>query len=514
MSGRASTLSTGSADYARVMDPPTTRYLDRDGAALAYQLVGSGPADVFWYQELTQHLDLCWTDPHLHAIFEHGATYARTVYMQRRGVGLSDPVGYAPSIEQQADDITSVMDEVGMRRAVLVGHLSNCGAAAMVAARSPDRVSALVLVNPLAQGPLAPAQELVGWSQNVRDQVISRWKSVADHWGSGETLAMWDPALDSAFNRRLVALLERCSATPAAAKAYIEWSLQMDITEVLPSVRVPARVLRVAGNPAPEATVAHVADLIPGASFHVLPEAKPGSSMGEAWQPITEHIEEAATGARHRVDADRFLGTVLFTDVVGSTRLLAEIGDTRYRELRDDHEREVRLEVERAGGRLVKVIGDGTLSVFDGPTAGVRAGEAIVRSAFELGLEVRAGVHTGELERAGPDVHGMSVHIGARVGAAAGPGEVVVSRTVHDLVLGSGLRFVPRGEQELKGIPGDWELYTLVSATAPGTADPPQGRGLNALDRATLRTARRAPGVMRTAVRVGNAWQRRRAGSH
>jgi class 3 adenylate cyclase/pimeloyl-ACP methyl ester carboxylesterase len=495
------------------MDPVPTRYIDRDGSALAYQVVGSGPVDVVWYFEINMHLDLCWTDPHTHQLFEHGATYSRAAYLQRRGIGLSDPIAYTPSIEQQADDIVAVMDDIGMRRALLVGVLGNCPVLAMVAARAPHRVSGLVLVNPLAQGPSAPHEELVGWTPTEAQRFISGYLSACEHWGSGATLAMWDPAMDTPFNRRLIGMTERCSTTPAAATAYVEWVLGMDVREIMRSVRVPTRVIRVPTNPAPDAAVTHVAELIPGATLHVIPVAKPGSSVGEAWVPIVEHVEEAATGAEHRVDANRFLGTILFTDVVGSTELLAELGDSRYRELRDDHERQVRFEVERAGGRLVKVIGDGTLSVFDGPTTAVRAGEAITESARGLGIEVRAGVHSGELERAGPDVHGMSVHIGARVAALAGPGEVVVSRTVHDLVIGSGLRFVPRGEHDLRGIPGTWELFTLASTGGSGSHAPAESQDLGAFDRAALQTARRAPGMARTAVRLGNAWQRRRAGS-
>lgn len=493
------------------MDAVPIRYLDREGAALAYQVVGSAPVDVVWYLEINQHLDLCWTDPSLHRIFEHGATYSRTAYLQRRGFGLSEPIKYAPSLEQQADDILAVMDDIGMQRALLVGHLSNCGAPALVAARSPNRVSGLVLVNPVAQGPGLALADLVGWTRAEVEAVVGGYASVYQNWGSGESIRMWDPVLDTPFNRRLGGVLERCSATPATAAAYADSIFGLDVSDVLRTVRVPTQVLRVPTNSMPDAAVAYVADLIPEATLHVLPVAKPGSSIGEAWGPIHEHIEVAATGEVHRLDADRFLGTVLFTDVVGSTALLAEIGDARYRELRDDHERQVRFAVEGAGGRLVKVIGDGTLSVFDGPATAVHAADAISESAAELGLRVRAGVHTGEIEPYGPDIHGMTVHIGARVAAAAGAGEVLVSRTVRDLVMGSGLRFVSRGEEALRGVPGTWELFSLSRSPAPDQELRQAPTNLRALDRAALQTARRAPRVMRAAVRVGNAWQRRRA---
>lgn len=496
------------------MDPAPIRYVDREGAALAYQVVGTGGVDMVWYFELNMHLDLTWTDPHMHQLFEHQATYSRTAYLQRRGVALSDPISYSPSLEQQADDILAVMDEVGMRRAVLVGVLANCGVPALVAARQPDRVSGLVLVNPVAQGPATPSDELVGWTSDEAERFVAGYASAVEHWGSGESLGMWDPKVDSRFNRRLTAMLERCSATPAAAAAYWESIRALDIRDILRSVQVPTWVIRVPSNPVPDAAVAYVAELVTDATLHVVPLAKAGAAVGEAWAPINKVVEQAATGGEHRVDADRFLGTVLFTDIERSTELLAEIGDARYRELRDDHERQVRLQVERTGGRLLKVTGDGTLSVFEGPTAAVRAAQAVIEDAKELGIAIRAGVHTGELERAGPDVHGMTVHIGARVGAAARAGEVVVSRTVRDLVMGSGLRFIARGEQTLKGIPGAWELYALASASAPHGDAVNAALDIGALDRAALQTARRAPRVARTAVRVGNAWQRRRAGSH
>ncbi|MGH3368149.1 MAG: adenylate/guanylate cyclase domain-containing protein, partial [Nocardioidaceae bacterium] len=438
------------------MDPVQTQYVDRDGAALAYQVVGDGPVDVVYFQELVLHLGLFWTDPDLHGNLERGAHYSRSVYFQRRGFGLSDQISYTPTFEQLADDVLAVMDEVGMEHATLVGQLGTCGAQAMVAAKAPERVNGLVLVNPLAQGVLSK-DELHGWTEAESAAYADGYRRAFSHWGSGEIIGMWDPAQDTAYNRRLMGLLERCSCTPAAAMAYFEWLNQAEILDVLRSVQVPARVLFLPSTPLPEGAVRHVADLIPEGSFNELPATLPGSSIGQAWIPVSNHIEEVATGTVHPADADRFFGTVLFTDVVASTELLASVGDATYREMRSAHERLVRLALENTGGELVNVSGDGTLSVFDGPTKAVRCAERICREAADAGIEVRCGVHTGELERDGINVTGLSVHIGARVGAAAGPGEVLVSRTVHDLVVGSGLTFESRGEQELKGVPGQWE---------------------------------------------------------
>ena len=492
------------------MDPVRTQYIDRDGAALAYQVVGDGPVDVVSFQEIALHLDLFWTDPDLHHNFERIATFSRSVYFQRRGFGLSDRIAYTPTLEQQADDVLAVMDAVGMGRATLVGMLGTCGAQALVAAKAPERVNALVLINPLAQG-AGSSGDLHGWTETEAAAFRAGYRHAFANWGSGKTIGMWDPAQATPFNQRLMALLERSSATPAAAMAYLEWTFQVDFQDVLRSVQVPSRVLRLPTSPLPEAAARYVADLIPDGTFHTLPATLPGASMGQAWVPVTEHIEELATGRVHPPDADRFLGTVLFTDVVSSTELLARVGDARYRDLRSSHERLVRLAVETAGGEIVNVMGDGTLSVFDGPSTAVRCAETICREAADTGVDVRCGVHTGELERDGMNVTGMTVHIGARVGAAADPGEVLVSRTVHDLVSGSGLTFVSRGEHELKGVPGHWELHAVTHAGEQPEGLPFEESMQTPMDRMVLQTARKAPGLMRAAVRLGNTVERRRA---
>ncbi len=490
------------------MDPVPTRYIDRDGAALAYQVVGDGPVDVVIYLELGQHLDLCWTDPDIHHIYERGANYARTVYMQRRGFGLSDRVSYTPTLEQQAEDVLAVMDAVVMGHATLVGILGTCGALAFVAAKAPQRVSALVFVNPLAQG-VGSSIELQGWTEEERASFVEGYRLAFTNWGSGGLIHMWDPVQDTAYNRRLMALSERCSATPSEAQSYFDWRLQLDIQDVLRSVRVPARVLRFPSSPIPEAAARYVADLMPDSTFHQLPPTPLGASIGEAFAPVADHIEEVATGTIHSADSDRYLGAVLFTDVVSSTELLSRIGDAQYRQIRAAHQRQVRFAAETFGGHLLTVMGDGSMSVFDGPSQAVRCAETICRDAEELGMAVRCGVHTGELERDGMNVTGMTVHIGARVGSAAAPGEVLVSRTVHDLVVGSGLTFVSRGDHELKGIPGSWELFAVTHA---GSAElvPAEESMQTSLDKAVLQMARKAPRITRAAVRIGNAMERRR----
>ena len=493
------------------MDPPATQYVERDGAALAFQVVGDGPVDMVHLVEISQHLDLQWTDPDIHHNFEHISRFSRYVMFQRRGFGLSDQVPYVPTLEQQADDVIAVMDAVGMQHAILVGWFTSGSAMALVAAIAPERVDALVLVDPVAQGAEASG-ELHGWTTAEAGRAAETLRKSISAWGSGGLIDLFEPAMITGFNRRLMALLERSSATPAAARANYEWVGQLDIQDILTSVQAPTLVLRAFLAAWPEAAVRHVAELIPSSTYRVMPPTPPGTSIGRAVLPVLDELEEVATGVSPSADADRFLGTVLFTDVVSSTELLAKVGDTKYRQLRADHERLVRLAVDRAGGDLITVTGDGTLSVFDGPSAAVRCAETICDDAEEAGIAVRAGIHTGEIEREAMNVTGLTVHIGARVGAAADPGQVLVSRTVHDLVAGSGLTFASRGEHELKGVPGSWELFAVTHAGDQPEDIPHQKSMQTPMDKLALQTARKAPGLMRAAVRLGNAIERRRAG--
>jgi class 3 adenylate cyclase/pimeloyl-ACP methyl ester carboxylesterase len=487
------------------------RYLERDGALLAYQVVGEGHADVLLVGELAQHFDLAWTDPSIHELYERGATFSRTVYMQLRGAGPSERIRYIPTLEQQADDVLAVMDDVGMQRATLVGCLTTCATIGLVAARAPERVANVVAYRPVVCGPLAPDADKFGWTPTEAAEYTATWRNAIDHWGSGATMAAWEPTADTPYNRRLIAMLERCSATPASAKEYLESALTLDASQILSAIQAPTRVLYLPTAAEPKAAVQKVAELAPNATFYELPPTPPGAAVGEPWLKVWDHVEEMATGVRHNPESDRFLGTVLFTDVVASTELLAKVGDASYRDVHASHERQVRLQVERAGGRLVTVTGDGTFSIFDSPTKAVRSASEICRSAHDLGISVRAGVHTGELARMGPNATGLSVHVGARIGAAAGPDEVLVSRTVRDLVAGSGLAFVSRGERQLSGVPGTWELFALAEAGEQADTLPAEPSLETMLDKAALQTARTAPGVIRVALRVGNAVERYRA---
>lgn len=492
-----------------MVEPPRTQYVDREGSALAYQVIGEGPVNVVAYFEIVQHLDLLWTDPDVHRNYERTAGYARQVHFQRRGFGLSEQVSYVPTLEQQADDILAVMDAVGMQRATLWGIYTACAPLALVAARAPERVNGLVLLGPLAQG-IESRGELEGWTPEELATVRQRTDTAVAAWGSGASVEAWDSFQVTPSNTRLMAMLERTGATPVAAKAHLDYAAKVDITDVLRSVRVPTRVVYMPTGTIPEAAARHVVELLPHGTFHALPPTKRGESFGKAYIPFFDVVEEVATGMAPNADAGRFLGTVLFTDVVSSTELLADVGDASYRELRSDHERLVRLAVETGGGRLVKVLGDGTMSVFESPSKAVRCAERISREAEEVGVLVRCGVHTGEIERDGIDITGLTVHIGARVQSAADPGEVLMSRTVRDLTAGSGLVLTSRGERELKGIPGTWELFALTRAGSQAGSLPVEGSLETSIDKLAIQTARRAPQVLRAAARLTNAIERRR----
>ena len=492
------------------MNPPETRYLNRDGAGLAYLVVGEGKHDLLQFGELSVHVDLMMTDPDVHASIERMARIGRVAYIQRRGAGASDQVDYQPTIDQQAGDAIAVMDDLAMKDVTLVGMLTTCGPVALVAARVPERVKGLILINPLPE-PMIGGMFPNAWTADELDIQIRSIRRIADEWGTGSTINLFPPQLATSANRRLMALAERCSATPAVVQAQFEWALRTDISGLLKAIQVPTRVVWMPGSPMPESVLRYAASLIPNATFHATPPVPAGTSVGRFIATVSGHAEEVATGTAQSVETDRFLGTVLFTDLVGSTELLASVGDARYSDIRASHERRVRLALEDDGGSLVKVIGDGTLSVFDGPSSAVRCAERICREAEVDGLTVRCGVHTGEVQRDGSDITGMTVHIGARVGAAAGGGEVWVSRTVRDLVVGSGLSFAGRGEHELKGIAGSWELFAVAHAGEQANTVPLAESIQTRTDKVAMGAARRVPGLVRLGARMANAVERRRA---
>jgi class 3 adenylate cyclase len=440
--------------------PPPTRYARSGDARIAYQVTGDGPVDLVFVGGPASHLDLEWEEPTTARKLERFGSFSRLVRFDRRGTGLSDPADRPPTLEQQMDDLEAVMGAVGLERAALVGAVDG-GLAAIFTATHPERVSSLVLIGvpPSAAG-FAPPDQL--------DRIL---EIVENAWGEGRLMPIFAPSRvgDRQFEDWWVRY-ERACTSPSMARRIIELNRRVDLGGVLPAIRVPTLVVHRAGDGlTPIELGRETAALIPGARF-VMVSGTDAYGWGDEHEGSEDAIEEFLTGRRAAREPDRVLATVMFTDIVGSTDRAAEVGDREWHRLLDRHHALVRSELDHWRGMEVKTVGDGFLATFDGPARAVGCAEAIVVAVRELGLDLRAGVHTGECERADGDVSGIAVHIAARVTAMAGPGEVLVSSTVRDLVVGSNLRFADRGAHPLRGVPGEWRLYTLEPQAGHGAA--------------------------------------------
>jgi class 3 adenylate cyclase len=439
------------------MQSPETRYVAVGDAQVAYQVVGSGPIDLLWCYGLAGHIDLFWLDPlGLIPRFLDGlASFCRLILFDRRGVGASDAgdVGGAPTWEELIEDMEAVLEAVGSKQTAVMANLEAGPSAMLFAAMHPERVSGLILRNTMAfysyneYGPLGADPEVIE-------------AALATQWGTEELARLANPGLaDHPDWIRYCAMVNRASATPRSAAAQMRTFLDLDLRQALPLIKAPTLVLHTVDNPLmPLDLGRHLADHIESA---ILIEV-PGSDIGLVGDDETlADIAEFLTGERPEVKVDRILTTMLFTDIVGSTALAASLGDSRWRALLDAHDRKIREQLDRFRGREVVTTGDGFMASFDGPARAIRCAKAIVESVEPLGIEIRAGLHTGECEVRDENLGGIAVHIAARVGALAGPGEVVVSSTLKDLVAGSGIQFQERGEHELKGVPGPWKLFAV-----------------------------------------------------
>ncbi|WGD55077.1 adenylate/guanylate cyclase domain-containing protein [Bradyrhizobium sp. CB1650] len=435
---------------------PETQYAQSGDFSIAYQVMGSGPIDVILVPGIISHIDFLHELPGYTQFLLRMAKFSRIVTFDKRGQGLSDRLADVPSLEERIDDVRAVMDAIGSKRAALVGFSEGAAMSVLFATTYPDRVSHLVLF-----GGLARVADL--FPPNMPPSVIEeRLTALVKRWGNGAFLTnvfASDVSNPEAVAR--IAKFEKLASSPGAIKSYILANRRIDVTAILPCVRTPTLVLhRTTDAQVPVALGRRLSAEIPGAKFIEYPAGDHAFWTGDT-ETLVGDIEEFVTGHRDAgsVDLERILATVMFTDIVDSTRQAAEIGDQRWRSRLDQHDALARQFIDRHRGNLVKTTGDGVLATFDGPGRAIRCALSFSSAARQIGLPVRAGLHTGEIEMRGADVGGIAVHAAARVMSQSAPDEVLVSRVVTDLVAGAGLRFSERGSYELKGLPGKWELF-------------------------------------------------------
>src|SRR5262245_38802847 len=435
------------------------RYSESGDLSIAYTVFGDGP-DLVIAPGFISHLDFIWEERSVAHFYSRLASFRRVITFDKRGTGLSDPATHAPTLEECVDDLTAVMDAAGAERADVFG-ISEGGAMAMLMAAShPERLNALALYGSFARLLRAP-----DYPYGLTDEELAKTVAVsAKGWGEGIALGGWAPSRrGDADLREWWARLQRLAASPGMVRNIFALYPKLDIRDVLPSIQAPTLVLHRRDDRMVDIDLGrYLADHIPGAKFVELEGTDHLFFTGDA-DAIVDEIEEFLTGVRPRPAVERVLATVLITDIVDSTRHAVEAGDERWKELLGRHDAQVRRQLERFQGREVNTTGDGFVATFDGPARAIRCATAIRDAVRALGINVRAGLHTGEVETRGDDISGIAVHLAARVAAAAGAGEVLVSRTVVDLVAGSGLEFTARGAHALKGVPGEWELFAVES---------------------------------------------------
>jgi pimeloyl-ACP methyl ester carboxylesterase len=447
------------------VDRPETRYAKSGDVNIAYQVVGEGPFDLIWVPGWISNVEESWEVPEYAHFLQRLASFSRLILFDKRGTGLSDRVSneLLPTLEQRMDDVRAVLEATGSERAAVFGASEGGNMSVLFAATYPERVRALVLLAVYAKrlrSPDYPWAPTADERERENDLLEREWAGEMDV-SELAPRAGDDPAL-----MRRISTFFRRSASPGAAVALNRMNTEIDTRAVLPTIGSPTLVLHREGdlNVKPEEG-RWIAEQIPGARYVELPGDDHLAWTGDT-DGLLDEVEGFLTGVRRAPFPDRVLATVLFTDIVGSTERVTQVGDQRWGELLGEHHRLVRRDLERYRGREIDTAGDGFLSTFDGPARAIRCARAIGESVRPLGLEIRAGLHTGECELLGNRIAGIAVHTAARIVALAGPGEILVSSTVKDLVAGSGIEFVEYGEHELKGVPGKWQLY----AASPGSS--------------------------------------------
>ena len=435
---------------------PRTRYALSGDAHIAYQVFGEGDIDLVFVPGFVSNVEHYWEMPRVPDLLNRLGSFARVVMFDKRGTGLSDPVAGPPPLEQRMDDMQAVMDAAGVERAALYGISEGGPASILFAATYPERTSSLVLYG---STPRFRTDDDISWGA-TDEQIPFLLEEVSSRWGEGALLgafapsALGDPGMEEVWGR-----FQRAGASPAMGRAVIAALFEIDVRDILPTIQAPTLILHRKGDRiAPVEGARLMAEKIPDARLIEFEGDDHVPFTGD-FEPVVDEMEEFLTGTRQTRPLDRVLATVMFTDIVDSTRRAAEAGDRRWRDLLARHDELTRRQIERFRGREIKTLGDGFLATFDGPARGIECASAIRDGVRPLGIEVRAGLHTGECELAGDDVRGMAVNIGARIGALAEANEVLVSGTVKDLVVGADLEFTERGERELKGVPGTWRLF-------------------------------------------------------
>ena len=428
---------------------PATRYARAGGdVRIAYQVHGEGPLDLVVAYGPASHLEVEWENPALARFFERLGSFARVIRFDRRGTGLSDPTSRPPTLEQYIEDMCAVLEAVGAERPALYGGGDAGRMCLFFAAKYPERARALVTfgTSPAGTDVLTPER---------RHAFLDL---IDEHWGEGRFLPLYGPSAadDPAFQRWWLRF-ERAAASHAAARALVE--VESDVRDLLPEVRVPTLVLHRSDDALVDVGLGReLAEAIPGARFVELPGVDNIDFLGDS-EALLDEVEHFLTGERQEREPDRMLATILLTDIVESTNRAANLGDRRWRDLLDAHDRIVRTQLERFGGREVKTIGDGFLAIFELPSAAVRCARSIRSALSQIGFDVRAGLHTGECELIEDDVGGLAVHIAARIAALADPGDVLVSSTVCHTAVGTEWEFADRGEHQLRGVPGEWRVF-------------------------------------------------------
>ena len=506
-----------------------TSYAPCGDLSLAYQVFGDGPVDLVYAGSFVSHIELAWTMPEYEAFMEQLATFCRVLVFDKAGVGLSDPVPQVRTLDDRATEIEAVMDAVGFGKAVIFG-ISEGGPAAMVfAATRPERTRALILTGTFAYSGFA------GWDDVDRDPAELRARLVPElgedytpsteqiarqqeggrairlAWGSGAALKGLVPSVRST---RQLAMLERMSASPGMARATIESAFLIDVRPILPTIAAPTLVIHAREDPIPVQGGRYLAEHIPGARLLEVDGADHAPWFSEPDRILTG-IEEFLTGSHAAPSqSHRALRTVLFTDMVASTQHAAAAGDERWRAVLHRFGDITADLTQRFGGTVIKSTGDGYLATFDGPTQAIRCAEAFRADAETLGIEIRAGIHTGECELLDNDIGGIAIHIAARILGQAGAGEILVSRTVRDLVVGSGTGFEDRGNVKLRGVPGTWQLLAVdrqgaragsPEAELASTPTPGPRTAMRQSDRAVEVMARRTPWILRGMARLASA---------